>query len=97
MFDTILSAEDVLNLKPHPEPILRALELLNISSAEAIMVGDTESDMEAAKAADVKTVAALYGFAGEQLRTLEPDYVIQNIAELLAILELVNPTNGKTP
>lgn len=82
-FDVIISAEDVQNLKPHPEPLLMALDLLAVSREAAIMVGDTAADIQAGKNAGVRTVAALYGFGGERLLSLEPDYSIRNIRDLL--------------
>ncbi len=53
MFDVIITAEDVEKGKPDPEPILKALEILGIPPEEAIYVGDTEHDREAAERAGV--------------------------------------------
>jgi pyrophosphatase PpaX len=83
-FDLILSAEDVTRHKPHPEPILKALEFLQVKPEEAIMVGDTTADIMAGKNASIKTVAALYGFGGEGLLDLDPDYSIRELKDLLA-------------
>ena len=82
-FDLVLSAEDVTKHKPDPEPILKALEFLKVKPEEAIMVGDTKADIMAGKNAGVKTVAALYGFGGEALRDLKPDYTIDSLEELV--------------
>src|SRR5438874_2624275 len=65
------------------EPILKALEFLKVKPDEAIMVGDTKADIMAGKNAGVKTVAALYGFGGEALRRLAPDYSITDLIELI--------------
>ncbi len=85
-FDLVLSAEDVQFHKPHPEPLLKALDALQVKAEETLMVGDTRADIEAGKNAGVRTVAALYGFGGEHLRELGPDYSIQELRELLAIV-----------
>lgn len=85
-FDLIISGEDVQFLKPHPEPLLKALEAFSVNPQEAIMVGDTRADIEAGKNAGVKTVAALYGFGGERLRELDPNYLIYDIKELRGLL-----------
>lgn len=85
-FDLVLSAEDVSFHKPHPEPLLKALAIFNIKPEEAVMVGDTSADIEAGKNAGTKTVAALYGFAGERLRETRPDYSINTLRELLSIV-----------
>jgi pyrophosphatase PpaX len=85
-FDVVISEEDVLRHKPDPEPIFKALRILNIEPADAIMVGDTSADIMAGKNAGTKTVAALYGFGGERLRKLEPDYAIVELKELLTLV-----------
>ncbi len=85
-FDIVISAEDVSFHKPHPEPLLKALGVLGITPEEAVMVGDTRADIMAGKNTGTKTVAALYGFGGEQLRELDPDYAIDELRELLTIV-----------
>jgi len=82
-FDLILSAEDVTKHKPDPEPILKALEFLQVKPEETIMVGDTTADILAGKNAGIKTVAALYGFGGERLLELSPDFAIRELIELI--------------
>ena len=84
-FGVIISAEDVSLLKPHPEPLLKALDVLGAKPAEAIMVGDTPADIMAGKNAGTKTIAALYGFSGERLLATNPDYAIRDLRELLAL------------
>jgi len=85
-FDLVVSAEDVARHKPDPEPIVKAIEALNIMPSEAIMVGDTTADIMAGKNAGTKTVAALYGFGGKQLLALHPDHQIMELKELLSIV-----------
>lgn len=85
-FDVVLSFEDVENVKPHPEPVLKALSMLGIGAHEAMMVGDTYADIVAGKEANVFTVAALYGFGGQRLRELKPDAAIDSIADLQKLL-----------
>ncbi len=84
-FDIVLSAEDVSEHKPAPEPLIKALEAISMRAYEAIMVGDTSADILAGKNAGTKTAAALYGFGGGTLLELKPDYVIRELKELLDI------------
>jgi len=49
----IVAFEDVINRKPHPEPIYTALERLGVSTAGALMVGDSYTDVGAAKSANI--------------------------------------------
>jgi pyrophosphatase PpaX len=85
-FDIIISAEDVLFHKPHPEPLLKALGVLNVKPDQAVIVGDTRADIMAGKNAGTKTVAALYGFGGERLLELGPDHAIGELKELLTLV-----------
>ena len=77
--------------KPHPEPILKALDELGSKKEETIMVGDTIFDLQCAHNAGVKSV--LVGWS-EDILTLEeageyqPDYVIKEAKDLLKIVEV---------
>lgn len=51
LFGAIVGVDQVDQAKPHPALLLRALELLGVDAAEAIYVGDTHVDVEAARAA----------------------------------------------
>ena len=84
-FDMVISAEDVQNHKPNPEPLFKALEFLSIKSKDAVMIGDTGADIMAGKNAGTITVAALYGFGGETLIELNPDFAIQDLGALLLL------------
>lgn len=56
LFDAVITFEDYKNTKPHPEPLLVALKQLGITANEAIYIGDSSTDIEAAKAAGMKSV-----------------------------------------
>lgn len=56
-FGCIMTAGKVQNPKPHPEPLLKVLEYYGISPQEALFVGDSEVDMQAAQAAGVPFIA----------------------------------------
>lgn len=56
LFDVVVTFEDYKNPKPHPEPLLTALEKLHLSPNEAIYIGDSLTDIEASKAAGVKSI-----------------------------------------
>lgn len=56
-FDLIITALDVQNPKPHPESIERILQTLSLRKEEAILVGDSEIDRQAAGSAGVKFIA----------------------------------------
>ncbi|MFH1779624.1 MAG: HAD-IA family hydrolase [Candidatus Micrarchaeota archaeon] len=54
VFDVVVSVDDVDRIKPDPEGVNYALTELGVSSDEAVFVGDSEVDLQAAKAAGVK-------------------------------------------
>jgi len=85
-FDVILSREDVEMPKPHPEALLKALKLLEIQPEKAVMVGDTEADILAGKSAGTKTVGVSYGFHGLKIAEVNPDFIIDDIIDLLPIV-----------
>ncbi len=62
-FEAVVTADDVARRKPHPEGILRCLELMELEPDEAAYVGDSVVDIQAAHAAGVFSVGALTGSA----------------------------------
>lgn len=87
-FDVIVAVDDVENPKPHQEHALKALDFLKVKPADAIMVGDTDHDIMTGKNAGIKTVGVSYGWFGENIKNHKPDFVIDNLEELLKILNL---------
>lgn len=56
LFETIVTRDDVINPKPHPEPYLRAAELLGIEPSRCVAVEDSHSGVRAAHAAGLQTI-----------------------------------------
>jgi len=88
-FDIIVTAEHVINPKPHAEGMNLILERLQLTPAETIMVGDTVVDVLTGKNAGVKkTVGVAHGFGNiEALRAAGADHIIKDIPSLLDVLE----------
>jgi pyrophosphatase PpaX len=77
-------ADDVIHGKPHPEPVLKALDALAASPEETMFIGDSPHDIEAGKRAGVTTVAVTWGpFARETLAEGEPDLWLEEPIHLL--------------
>ncbi len=93
-FDAIISGEDVEHLKPHPEPLFKALQQLDIRPANAVMIGDTEVDILAGRNAKVMTIGVSYGFRGHHIAESEPDFIIEDIADLIPLL-LPDPNSNR--
>jgi phosphoglycolate phosphatase len=61
----VISGDTCSRAKPHPEPLLEAARRLRVASERCVYVGDDRRDVEAGRAAGMVTVAALYGYLGE--------------------------------
>lgn len=84
LFEVLIGADDVENPKPHPEPVLMALERLGRDPAEAVFVGDSTHDMAAGRAAGVRTAAAMWGpFTRGDLEPHAPDFWLEDPRDLL--------------
>jgi phosphoglycolate phosphatase len=60
----IISGDTTPHAKPHPAPLLEAAKRLGVDPARCVYVGDDERDIVAGHAANMKTVAATYGYLG---------------------------------
>ena len=75
---------DGFPFKPAPDVILRTMEALGAKPGECLMVGDSEADMEAGRAAGIKTCAVLYGYGNRELvARQQPDYWIDDLRQLV--------------
>ena len=80
-FDLVVTSFDIPRPKPHPDSLLKILSYFNIESHQALYVGDSKVDAEAAAAAEIPFVA--YGN-----RTLPTRYHIENLKDLEKLLEV---------
>jgi pyrophosphatase PpaX len=86
-FEVIVALDHVEKAKPDPEPIFKALAQLDSTPGEAIMVGDNFHDILAGKNAGTKTAGVAWSLKGRDfLAKFEPDYMLENMADLLTIL-----------
>lgn len=96
-FDTIVTGDDIVNYKPHPEPVLLALSRLEETPDGALFVGDYIFDVLAGNAAGVTTALFLpdrhtrfYDF--DKLRATGPDLVFSSYHDLGKHLGLAQTT-----
>jgi len=88
-FDVILGSDSVEEKKPSPRPIMKVLEAFSFQPDEAVIVGDSNFDIDAGKAAGTWTVAVSYGF--RDVGSLRgADFIIDDIGELVQILAKLN-------
>jgi len=88
-FSDVLCGDDLAFKKPHPLPVLTALDNLVVNAGQTIMVGDSISDIKSASAAGVKTVAVTYGYnhgvsITDASNECQADVFVDQIQQLLA-------------
>ena len=84
----VVGADSCANSKPHPEPVLLALERLGAQADRAILVGDSPHDVAAARAAGARAVAALWGACTrEALAAAGADHFLADVREVPALVE----------
>lgn len=85
-FEVIVCGDDMAK-KPSPEPLLFACQQLNVPVNQAIMIGDSKSDILAAQAASIDVIALSYGYnQGENLSDYNPQYLCDTFLDILPIL-----------
>jgi len=73
--------------KPDPRSLLYLLSEMDVTSDEALMVGDAETDLQVARSAGIKVCLLTYGSRSrEQLAPQEPDWLIDEFASLRGIV-----------
>jgi pyrophosphatase PpaX len=86
-FPVVVTPDDVPRGKPHPDPVLLALERLGVHPRESIFLGDSPFDLAAGRAAGTVTAAALWGaFPREALEAERPDHLLERPEELLGVV-----------
>jgi len=77
-FDAVLTSSDVSIAKPDPEIVLKACKKLGVEPKDAVLIGDTDSDIKAGRAAGCKVIGV----------KIKGDYQIDEVSEILSIIEI---------
>ncbi len=86
-FELVVSGDTMPVKKPDPAPLLHAARYFGVAAGESLMVGDSVSDVRAARAAGFQIVCVSYGYNhGVDVRTAHPDAVIDSLVELRSLL-----------
>ncbi len=84
-FVAVVGSDTIPEKKPSPLPILKVLSDLKLHPHQALIVGDSNYDVDAGKAAGVATVAVTYGYRPREV-IAHADYVIDRITDLVPLL-----------
>ncbi len=85
-FDVVVGSDTTSERKPSPVPIQYVLSRFEAKPEDAVIIGDSNFDIEAGKAAGVTTIAVTYGY--RPLSSLRgADYIVNTMPEILKILK----------
>ena len=81
-FDVIVTGEDTINHKPHPEPYLKAISKLSTPVDEILVIEDSPNGIKSAKAANCTVVGITTGFESQELYSAGADMVVTSFSEI---------------
>lgn len=83
-FQLLIGGDTLAHKKPHPEPFLHCLRYFGVPANQALVLGDSRNDVEAAMAAHIPCVALSYGYNhGEPIEACKPEWIVDSMVELL--------------
>jgi HAD superfamily hydrolase (TIGR01549 family) len=81
--DASVCFHDTVQHKPHPAPIEKAIEHLDVSPDDCVSIGDSPDDIVASRSAGVQSIGALWGTKShEALLNSNPDYICSTVDDL---------------
>jgi len=87
-FEFAVCGDQVTRKKPDPEPFLLACERFAVSPGEALVIGDSENDVQGARAAGCTVWCVPYGYnEGRPFESLACDRAVATLAEAAELLE----------
>ena len=86
-FDVVIGARDNIPLKPKPDMIQITINQFNSIKGSFFMVGDTSNDIDAAKAANIKSIAVNGGYTHVDINSLGADYTLETMEEIIDLFK----------
>ena len=85
----IVGGDTTARLKPHPDPLLHAAAALRLPPSDCLYIGDDLRDVQAARAAGMRVLAAKYGYLGDggAIESWQADAIIEHPREVLDFLQ----------
>ncbi len=87
LFDAIVGGDTFARPKPDAMPVLGAIERAGGSRRGSVMVGDSRTDIDAARAAGIPVIAVTFGYTDLPVTAYAPDRVIDHFDELWTTVE----------
>ena len=92
-FSVIIGSDTTPQRKPSPVPILKVLSELHVQPRQAVIVGDSNYDVDAGKAAGITPVAVTYGYRPREV-IAHADFLIDRMADLVPLLRGMKELQG---
>lgn len=91
-FEVVVCGDTCARKKPDPMPLFHACELLGITPDQALFIGDSINDAQAAKAAGMRVLALPYGYnEGRPVQSLPVDAIVESLVEAAQWAAGTNP------
>lgn len=88
-FGVIVGGDDVENRKPHPDHLLETTLRLKLGKDDVVFVGDSENDIQASVAADMRSVLLTYGYSSLPHDSLGADVIIDTFPEVIGAIDTI--------
>ncbi|WP_415920915.1 HAD-IA family hydrolase [Tateyamaria sp. SN6-1] len=90
-FGCLVGADTLPVRKPDPAPLIEAARLLGHGPTDCLLVGDSDTDRNTARAAGVPSILVTFGPSGEDMAALEPEALLDDYADLTGIVAQLAP------
>ncbi|HTZ16936.1 MAG TPA: HAD-IA family hydrolase [Dissulfurispiraceae bacterium] len=85
-FDLVVGSDTTAERKPSPVPVQHVLSRLGVKPKDAVIIGDSNLDIEAGKAAGITTIAVTYGY--RPLNILKgANHIVNSMPEIIKIVK----------
>ncbi|MEP1963806.1 HAD-IA family hydrolase [Tateyamaria sp.] len=85
-FGSLVGADTLPVRKPNPEPLFEATRRLGVDPRACLLVGDSDTDRNTARAAGVPSVLVTFGPSGEDMAALDPEALLDDYAALPSVV-----------
>ena len=93
-FPVLIGGDSLAERKPHPLPMLHAIETLGGTPAASVMVGDSGTDTRGAQNTGIKSVVVTFGYSDVPVETLGADVILDDYRDLSGALERLGVFEG---
>jgi len=90
-FGALLGADTLPVRKPNPEHLFQTITRIGGNPTQAVMIGDTDTDLKTARAAEIPCILTSFGYSHIPVARLKPDAIVDHFSQIPAALEACLP------